>query len=176
MCEFGKAQVLVGMDFVAGAQKCYVTSTRWLSLGKDHWPSRGWVWKAGWQLREEAVISWSRLIWLWCFWRRTTWPGWWPLVTERVLTLSERTFIHLSMPALPNAVSTAGVWNRREGAAQVCLKGHLHHFSSKTTDGTSKCMAGCIGLPWKCPGADGGLAHSSVERSGGQGGERGGGC
>lgn len=33
-CESGKAQGLVGMDFVAGAQKCYITSSQMIQPRK----------------------------------------------------------------------------------------------------------------------------------------------
>lgn len=112
-------------------------------------------------------------IWLWYFWRHTAWPGQCLLVTERVLPLSEQTSIHLPMPALSNAFSSAVEWDWREGAATVRPKGHLHHFSKKTTDGISKCITGCTGLPWKALGRTG-VWRSSLERTGGQGRVRGG--
>lgn len=59
----------------------------------------------------QAVISWSGLIWLWCFWRRIAWPGRCPLTTERVLTLSEQTFFRCQlyqMLASPLRCETGG--------------------------------------------------------------------
>lgn len=57
----------------------------------------------------QAVISWSGQIGLWYLWRCTAWPVQCPLVTERVLPLSEQISIHLSMSALSNIFSSAVV-------------------------------------------------------------------
>lgn len=162
------------MNFTAGAQKCYVTSSQMIQPRKT--PLTRWRLSVEGRMAAQAGragISWSGWIWLWYFWKCTAWPGQCPLVTERVLPLSKQTSIHLPMLALTNAFFSA-VWDWREGAAQYCPKGYLHHFSSKITDGISKCITGCTGLPWQRPGADGGLAFlTGEERWAGQGEGRG---
>lgn len=55
----------------------------------------------------------------------------------------------------------------------MCPKGHLHHFSSKITDGISKCITGRTGCPADALGRTG-VWHSSLERTDGQGGVKGG--
>jgi len=62
-CECGKAQGLVGTDFVAGARKCYVTSSQMTR------PRKGALTLGGLQVEGrmaaqggEAAISWRRLV------------------------------------------------------------------------------------------------------------------
>lgn len=78
-----------------------------------------------------------------------------PLLTESVLTV--RADIHSSFNASFTKCFLHCWGVKLEGRSSSSLsEGHLHHFSSKITDGTSKQIARCTGLPCKCPGADGG--------------------